>query len=194
MKNIMLKIKGIAKKIRDFLCGRLSRRIVIASNALNPGTHEGATTLTLAAAFTSRHLLAKVGSSADTLEVCAASDLPVGTVDDTGESGDRVNLQFLGASASSRLVVASESISQGARVYTAASGKVQNEPTAAGTCYLIGTALQSASVDGDLLEIDPIAPIKVTTVAAATGVAADDVAALYTALEGGPLLLKALSV
>ena len=51
-----------------------------------------------------------------------------------------------------------EAIAKDADVYTAASGKVQDEPASAGTYYLVGRAATACTGDGDTFEVIPCLP------------------------------------
>lgn len=150
------------------------------------GTHAGQLTRTLESATGTRYLLGTPGSASSQVDICGASDLPLGVITDEGAIGDLVNVALPGSASSTVLMVASEAIAIGDSVYTAASGKVQDEPATAGTYYQVGTAVTTANSDGDILEVDPVAPRKTVVLAAFSGTAATDIAALGTALEGAP--------
>ena len=150
------------------------------------GTHAGQVTRTLEVAASLRYLLGKPGTASSQVDLCGPSDLPLGVITDEGAIGDLVNVALPGSSSSTVHMVASEAVSIGDSLYTAASGKVQNQPSSAGTVYQVGTALTSAGGDGEIIEVDPVAPRKTEILAAFSGTAATDVAALGTALEGAP--------
>lgn len=117
------------------------------------GVHCDSVTRLTDAAITSRHLLYKVGSDADHIAVGGAADLPIGTIDDEADAAEEnLSVQLLGKGPTKRMV-ASEAISAGEEAYTAASGKVQDLPTAAGTYWRVGTALTAAAADGDIIEV-----------------------------------------
>lgn len=112
-----------------------------------------------------RHLLFKQGSDANHIAICGASDEPLGTVDNKSlVAEDRCTLLALGLKAT-RKMVASEAISAGEDVYTAASGKVQDEPASAGTYYLIGQARTAAGADGDVIDVYTCRPVRVIVLA-----------------------------
>lgn len=134
---------------------------IVFSNVAD-GTHSGNITRILENTFTSSHLLAKQGTSANLVDVCSALDLPIGTITDEGAASDAVNLALLGSASSTLTMVASEAISAGTHVYAAAAGKVSTLPVAAGTYYRVGVALTDATGDGATLEVDPYAPSTVT--------------------------------
>jgi hypothetical protein len=80
-------------------------------------------------------------------------------------------------------------------VYAAANGFVSALPGSAGSYYRVGRTRGTAAYSDTnvyIAEVEPCLPEKVTVIAAATGTAATDVAALFTALQGGPVRLKAL--
>ncbi len=106
------------------------------------GTHEGSITKKTDAALSTRFSLVKIGSDADHIAVCGAGDRPLGIATDEAEAAeDNLNVNLLGSSSSTQKAVASEAIAVGDSVFTAASGKVQNEPGGAGTYYLVGRGL-----------------------------------------------------
>jgi hypothetical protein len=120
------------------------------------GTHEEAVSRLTDAAIATRHLLYKIGSDSNHIAVCGAGNVPMGTVaDEAAGAEEYVALNLLGARKTSVLMVASEAITVGEQVYTAANGKVQDLPGTSGTYYCVGTALTPAGADGDLLEVDP---------------------------------------
>ncbi len=130
------------------------------------GTHEGSLTKKADAVISTRFLMVKIGSDADHIAVCGVGDRPLGIATDEAEGAeDLVNVNLLSPSASTQKAVASEAIAVGATVFTAASGKVQNEPVAAGTYYLAGRALTAAGADGEVIEIEPQAPIRTVVIA-----------------------------
>lgn len=129
---------------------------------IGEGTFEGGLISKLSdAAITARYTLGKFGSDVDHFALCGANDLPLGVITDEPAAAEiETNLTLLGSSGDrTLLVVASEAITYGQLVYTAADGKVQNEPAVAGTYYLVGRALMSASGDGIEFEIEPAFPI-----------------------------------
>ena len=166
------------------------------------------------AAIATRYFLVKIGSDAAHCAVLAAtSDRPVGIcTDEPAAAEDLVNVDVLGASAETKTMVASGVIAAGATVVTDSNGKVQTEPTVAGTYWIVGTSITASAADGDLFEVEPCRPIRLVVVAAFTstnGTAAaasgslanlaaeaekigDDVRALGTALAT-PALVKVLT-
>lgn len=118
------------------------------------GTHANSLTKKADAAITTRYLLGKIGSDVNHVAACGASDIPIGVItDEAAAAEDLVAVEMLGVSKRSILMVASEAISAGEHVYTAASGKVQDLPAGAGTYYEVGLALTAASADGDIIEV-----------------------------------------
>lgn len=181
------------------------------ANAIDTGTHDGPITRVADAAI-SRYLLVKIGATDTSVDVNGVTDRPIGsTANEASAANDRIPVKLLSDDETS-LLVASEAISVGDTIYTAASGKVQNEPATAGTYYRIGRALTAAAADGDLIEVVTNPPIKVVVIAAFTstdGTAAaasaslanlaaeaekigDDVRSIRAALTGGPAEIKCL--
>ncbi|MBC2593049.1 DUF2190 family protein [Ruficoccus amylovorans] len=151
-------------------------RPVFANSA--EGTHAGRITRILENTVSVRNLLGKIGPTADQTSLCGAGDKPLGVITDSGEAGEHVSISLLSASSTTILLVASEAILAGQDIYTSASGKVQNEPTAAGTYYLVGRALTAASGDNTLVEVEAFAPRKVIVLNAFTGNPSTDMATL----------------
>ena len=65
-------------------------------------------------------------------------------------AGDSITVRLRSASGTHKMV-AIEALAAGATVYTEANGKVQD--TAASTSFQIGTALEAATADGDVIEV-----------------------------------------
>jgi hypothetical protein len=147
-----------------------SRRPVFSNIA--QGTHAGYLTVTAASAFTSKYLLAKADSTAGEVDVCGASDCPVGVATDDADEGDPLAIKILGVSPQSILVTANGAIAAESYLYAAANGEVQSEPTAAGTYYLIGRALGAATAAGDHIEAETCVPVKLIVLAKPTSTVA----------------------
>jgi hypothetical protein len=125
------------------------------------GTHCGSISKKADATNATRHLLAKFGSDADHYALCGASDIPIGPVTDEADAIDDLNeIVLLGIKNETVLMIASEAITAGEAVFTAANGKVQDLPAGAGTYYQVGYALTAAAADGDKIEVQHHAPIK----------------------------------
>lgn len=125
-------------------------------------THPGVVTREAEAAFSAKHLLVKKGTSDTQILLCGANDKPIGPVNDTGASGDDLPVNLLGGAPATRIVVASEAITVGTDVFTAAGGKVSTLSATLGTYYKVGTALTAAAADGDEIEIAPCLPVPET--------------------------------
>jgi hypothetical protein len=124
------------------------------------GTHEDGKTYLADAAQTSRNLLVKQGTDATHVAVCGASDDPIGIAEDEAAAAeDPMAVQPLGAMKRTGRMVGSEAIAVNARVFTAASGKVQDLPAVNGTYYLVGRALTACGGDGEEFEVDPCFPV-----------------------------------
>lgn len=83
--------------------------------------------------------------------VAGLADKDIGTaVTPAFAAGESISVRLRTASGTHKMV-AIEAITVGSRVYTEANGKVQD--TAASTSFQIGTALESATADGDVLEV-----------------------------------------
>lgn len=84
------------------------------------------------------------------IKPCAlASAEPIGIIaDKAAGAGEAVPVWLLGATPHAVRVRSGGAITLGADIYTAASGRVQGLPTAAGTYYKIGIALEAATASG----------------------------------------------
>lgn len=95
-----------------------------------------------------------VMASAGTISTAGLTDQDIGIATrEAFESGDVVNVD-LTSKPGTHYAIAAGSITAGAKVYTAADGKVS--ATAAETSFLRGRAMESASDDGDVIEILPM--------------------------------------
>lgn len=124
-------------------------------------THECAVNRTNDAAVSARHLLWKKGSADGSVALNGASDIPLGTIDNTESSTGIGQTVLLLGKGSTKKMVASEPITVGEQVYAAANGKVQDLPAGAGTYYKVGTALTAAGTDGDIIEVADCNPTAV---------------------------------
>jgi hypothetical protein len=151
--------------------GALNGRRPVFANVAQ-GTHAGYVTVTAASAFTGKYLLAKADSTAGEIDVCGASDCPVGVATDEAAVGDPVAMKILGVSPQSVLVTASGALAAESYLYAAANGTVQTEPTTAGTYYLVGRALTAATAAGDQIEAETCVPVKLIILAKPTSTVA----------------------
>lgn len=139
------------------------RGLRLAANTYDAAveTHDASVRRTNDAAITARHLLWQQGSTDGGIALCDATHCPLGTVDNTEtDTGAGQTVLLLGKGATKKMV-ASEAITAGEQVFTAASGKVQDTPSGA-TVYLVGTALTAAGADGDVIEVQDCTPVKLT--------------------------------
>lgn len=134
---------------------------------IGEGTHEHPALFTDAAIAT-RHLLVKIGSDANHVAVAAANDCPIGNVPDEPSGAEElVEVNRLG-NGKPRLMIASEAIAADVDVFTAAGGKVQDEPAVAGTYYKVGRTRAAAAADGAKVEVMACSPVKLVVIAALT--------------------------
>lgn len=83
--------------------------------------------------------------------VAGLTDKDIGTaVTPAFAAGDQISVK-LRTGAGTHKMVAIEALAVGATLYTEANGKVQD--TAAATSFQIGTALEAANNDGDIIEV-----------------------------------------
>lgn len=160
---------------------RQSRRssLIPAVNTLAPnwGTSSNGKTMLSSAAVATRYLLGKFGADyRHVAAVAAASDEPIGVItDEAAAAEEEMFVELLGLTNRTVPMVAGVAITLGADLYALASGKVGLKPTAAGTYWRVGKALQPADADGDVIEVQPCKPRKLIVIAALTstnGVAA----------------------
>lgn len=152
--NIILAVAAMVSAIRG---------LRLAANNYDAAVevHDATIRRTNDAAVTARHLLWKQGSTDNGIALCAATDLPLGTVDNvTTQVGISQTVNLLGKGPTKKMV-ANAAITAGARVYTAAAGKVS--PTFGGTLFQVGIALTAAAADGDIIEVADCAATKTNT-------------------------------
>lgn len=119
------------------------------------GTHKGNITKLADGAIATRFLLVEIGSDANHVAVCnGTTDKPLGVcTDEAAAAEDPVNVALLGSAGSTLKMVAAGNITAGDYVATTAAGKIQ---TAVSTQYVVGRALEAATADGQVIEVDPI--------------------------------------
>jgi hypothetical protein len=158
-------ITAIAQHVAPWFNSRARRRSmrrVALANALDFQCRRETVRLKADAAI-ARYLLVKFGSDGEHAALCGVglAEIPIGNSDDLpGAAEDPFTVQIFGLIPTERIVIASEAITVGEAVYTAAGGKVQDLPAGAGTYYQVGYASQAAAADGDKLRIVPCFPIK----------------------------------
>ena len=85
------------------------------------------------------------------ITVAGLTDKEIGTATrEAFAAGDLVTVK-LRSGAGTHKMIAIEALAAGATVYTEANGKVQD--TAAATAFQVGTALEAATADGDIIEV-----------------------------------------
>lgn len=85
--------------------------------------------------------------------LAGATDQDIGVTMQAGVSGDVVSVAYVNKQGTHKAIAAS-SITLGAKVHTAASGKV-NDTQATGS-FLRGLAMEAANADGDIIEVLPL--------------------------------------
>ena len=159
------------------------------------GTHKHLSLLA-DAALGSTHLLLKAGTDASHVAVCGAANYPLGSTNDQPEAAeDLLNVFPLGAADHTRKLRCASALGADIDLFTAASGLVQGLPGVAGTYYKVGRSIGAAVQVGSsdyIIEVATCEPKKLTVIATATGTAATDIAALFTALQGTPDIVRAL--
>jgi hypothetical protein len=97
--------------------------------------------------------LVKLSSGDVVPNTATSTDEPVGVADYAVASGDHVAVGLFGGKTME--IAAAGAISADAAVYAADDGKVQALPATAGTYARVGTAIEAATADGDIIEILP---------------------------------------
>lgn len=123
------------------------KRIVILAN-VSQGTHAGTITLRSASAMTARNRLLAVGENTGEVQLADTSEAPIGVgLDNTTAAGETLAVALLGTNGDTHIGQASGSVSYGDFIVPAADGKVRTLPSAAGSYYIIGRALNDALND-----------------------------------------------
>lgn len=151
IQGILCSARNELRAVKSHLRG-LGQAQAITAN-IGEGRHDrGIVTRTLDATAT-RYVVAKYGTDATHVGLAGASDVPLGVILDEGASGDVVQVALFSAGGT-QLIQASAAISAGASVSVTTGGKLITLPTATGTYYQVGRALNAASNSGDLVEVD----------------------------------------
>lgn len=85
----------------------------------------------------------------------AADRTGIGVTSYAAASGESAALEPLNGPGTV-LMTAAGAITNGARVFAAADGKVQALPVAAATYYQMGICCEAATADGDVIEVLPV--------------------------------------
>ena len=91
-------------------------------------------------------------NSSDALVYADADKTGIGVTRNPQDNGEDVGVAYINKPGTHEICAAG-AFSIGDKVYAAADGKVQAIPTAAGTYYQVGLAMEAATADGDLVEI-----------------------------------------
>lgn len=161
---------------------KLFQRLPVFANVAE-GTHAGNVTRELENAVSTRYLLGTVSTDGSRVNICGANDVPLGIIEDTGETGDHINVRLLGVGESTVKMVASSQIQAGLEVYTTSGGRVQRAPAAPGIYYQVGRTITGATGDGDVIEVIPNTPRKLIMNPVPTGDTASTVATIVNAMQ-----------
>lgn len=93
----------------------------------------------------------RVKLTAGLLALAGIADREIGTMESSSFASGEPKAVRLRTACGTIKMVANGAITQGANVFTAASGKIS--ATAGSTSYLIGQALEAAGADGDVIEV-----------------------------------------
>lgn len=97
-----------------------------------------------------KHLRVKLDSDGR-VTIAGLADMDIGTAETPAfAAGDPITVRLRTANGTCKMI-AIEAMDAGAAVYTEASGKVQD--TAAATSFQVGTAMEAAGADGDVIEV-----------------------------------------
>jgi hypothetical protein len=188
----MKHIKLILLSLAASLFSGLRQPFATVNAETATGTHE-VLSRRADGAHTYTHLLVKSGSDAFHATPAGASDYPIGVSTDAPDAAEDIfNIHPLNDGKRTRRMRCASALAADIDVYTAANGFVQAEPGVAGVYYKVGRTVALAVQEGSsdyIVEVAPCAPQKLTVIAAATGTAATDIAAIFTAIAT-PTLLK----
>lgn len=159
LKMVMLVVAAVSASAKELMG---TRPLIKCANTYDAavGTNFESVRRTNDAAITARHLLWKKGSADTGVALNGVADVPLGTIDNTETSTGIGNTVLLLGKGPTKKMVASEAITAGEQVFTAANGKVQDLPGSTATVYLVGTALTAAGADGDIIEVADCLPVK----------------------------------
>ncbi len=101
-----------------------------------------------------RWRLGKHNTTDDTVDLCGATDLPLGFLTDDVDLGEIQGIRLF-AAGKAEGVAGVNNVAMGERLYTAANGKLTNVPVDG--CFLVGIALQASTADGDVIDVLPFA-------------------------------------
>jgi hypothetical protein len=124
------------------------KQIIFANVA--EGTHEGNITFLAGVPIEIAHVL--VALQGNTVHPAAAGELPIGVVTDEAAEGDPVNVQLLGGGFTTQISAAGP-ISSGTFVVGTANGKIIPQPSTSGTYRVVGIALGTATMAGEMVEV-----------------------------------------
>ena len=117
-------------------------------------------------ATTFRYLLGKIGSDSAHVTTTAAADKPHFVIIDNATAiGDPVTCAVLGSAPGTQKVSINSTVTLDDPLTPDANGYARTMPTANGTYWLIGRALQ-AGVAGDIIEFAPCSPRQITYLSA----------------------------
>jgi hypothetical protein len=166
MKDIILLAALVAFVVAvawPMLAIALRRRNLVDACNIGEGTHEAKVPIVLNTTIAAgTHHLLVYKTSATAGAVAAAANPAIGTVADLQAaghtSGDTATISLLGKGGT-KLMVANAAVSAGARVFSAAAGKVS--PTSGSGIYYLGIALTAAAADNDVIEVADTVPVLV---------------------------------
>lgn len=140
------------------LLGFTGRREECYNEPSTVGTHaNGIIDLAAEVNLTTRYLLVQKGTAANGMILNVAATRPWGVCLDEPTSGNKASVALLGCAPGTLKVRAAKAIAAGAKVYTAAGGKVTD--THATGAFFVGRAITASAADGDLVEISHLFPV-----------------------------------
>lgn len=154
---------------------------------------EGRITLRAEETIATQFLIGRPGTAATQVLLCDEDEVPAYLILDTASAADAsdgtpISCKLLGAGENVEIGIASGTIAANVDVYVADGGKLQAEPTTAGTYYRVGKSKTSTSADGQQIAFTPSHVTKLVVIAAltssnGTAAGAADLAALKTEAE-----------
>lgn len=116
----------------------------------------GVVTMTAEAVLLPNQLVGK-GTAANGVIVNVLASEAWGVALTGAAIGDPVAVRMLPAGAGTVKLIGGAAVTAGARVYTAATGRVSS--TAASTSFLVGRAVEACAAAGDTFEVTPLSPV-----------------------------------
>ena len=124
---------------------------------IGEGIWKGRKTFLTSGPIAERYLLGALGADPAHIIVAGANDVPIGVITDEASGAEApLNVNLLGSTCETQLMVAAVPINAGDFLVPAANGRVQPMPAAAGKYNVVGRALTTAPAAGETVSADPM--------------------------------------